>query len=569
MASLTSPTDLSNERRVIGPPGCGKTTTISKWAADYVTRYGTPNAVSVMSLTKAAAARAAEAVKDVPESQIGTIHSMAYRSLDLNRNQVAEANKQAIEQWNKDNAEFPLTAAGVEVDDFYTENGRETDGDKAMALISRLRAMQLPESEWRSVGAAHGVSVVYFMKRWTEFKQANSLIDFTDMIELARENTYAAPGNPSVIMADEAQDLSRLELSLIRHWGKKEKGVDHLIIVGDPDQNIFEWRGTEPRGFQDPPLPPKYYHTLAQSYRVPEKIHAEAVRWISQIKDRLKVEYHPRKDSTGSPVPGQVIVGGPSYKFPDELLQAVEKDIAQGKTVMVLASCGYMLDPFLKVLRRDGFPFHNPYRTKRGDWNPLGARRGTSTTARVLAYCGVAEEDPPDWTWEEVRLWYEALANVKVRGGEEILKQYHPDAVAEPEQVLELLKACGKTNEFHPECDPGLVFNVAVKQFGWFRHHLSSQIQKAAQFPLDVVQFRGVKALKEPPKLIVGTIHSTKGGEAQCVYLMPDLSQPGFDHYGTKQGHAATLRLFYVGMTRASEKLVLCNQAQPFAVGWR
>jgi superfamily I DNA/RNA helicase len=66
----------------------------------------------------------------------------------------------------------------------------------------------------------------------------------------------------------------------------------------------------------------------------------------------------------------------------------------------------------------------------------------------------------------------------------------------------------------------------------------------------------------EDPKIIVGTIHSLKGSEADVVYLLPDISPSGAeDYYSGDAGALATHRLFYVGMTRARERLVLCHSS--------
>jgi len=52
-----------------------------------------------------------------------------------------------------------------------------------------------------------------------------------------------------------------------------------------------------------------------------------------------------------------------------------------------------------------------------------------------------------------------------------------------------------------------------------------------------------------------------KGGEAHSVYLFPDTSQLGNTEYwfGGDSGHDSVLRVFYVGMPRAYEKLTLCK----------
>jgi superfamily I DNA/RNA helicase len=58
----------------------------------------------------------------------------------------------------------------------------------------------------------------------------------------------------------------------------------------------------------------------------------------------------------------------------------------------------------------------------------------------------------------------------------------------------------------------------------------------------------------------VGTIHSVKGGEADVVYLFPDLSQAGAAQYASMgTARDAVIRQFYVGATRAREKLYVCG----------
>ena len=47
------------------------------------------------------------------------------------------------------------------------------------------------------------------------------------------------------------------------------------------------------------------------------------------------------------------------------------------------------------------------------------------------------------------------------------------------------------------------------------------------RFPADIAAMRGPRAAGQAPQVVVGTIHSVKGGEADVVYLFPDLSRSG------------------------------------------
>jgi len=114
----------------------------------------------------------------------------------------------------------------------------------------------------------------------------------------------------------------------------------------------------------------------------------------------------------------------------------------------------------------------------------------------------------------------------------------------------------------------------------WLRGSLLATRQKGAAFAIRVAEMRGAETLSKPPQLIVGTIHAVKGGEADVTYLFPDLSFAGGEADVTYlfpdlsfagmtaslRGAPSVRRLFYVGMTRSKESLVLCGAATGMAV---
>ena len=88
----------------------------------------------------------------------------------------------------------------------------------------------------------------------------------------------------------------------------------------------------------------------------------------------------------------------------------------------------------------------------------------------------------------------------------------------------------------------------------WWEENLLDTRKPAAEYPLAVVRKYGTGQIE--PKVSVGTIHSYKGAEADVVILFPDLSAAGEKEwdYGDKD---SVVRLFYVGMTRAREGLIV------------
>ena len=90
-------------------------------------------------------------------------------------------------------------------------------------------------------------------------------------------------------------------------------------------------------------------------------------------------------------------------------------------------------------------------------------------------------------------------------------------------------------------------------------------------YPVRVAERRGVAALLETPRVVVGTIHSVKGAEADEVVLLPDLSRVGAEAYEGRGlgGKDSVLRTFYFGITRAKRRLVLCvGGRSPDRVKW-
>ena len=125
---------------------------------------------------------------------------------------------------------------------------------------------------------------------------------------------------------------------------------------------------------------------LSKSRRNQRDVHGRAMAWIRRMPGYEPIEYQPR-DADGEVRHMESWIHNPST-----VIRAVEQDLADGKTVMALASREYMLRPLIKELRERALPFHNPYRLKNRQWNPLwrgsteGKREEVSPTDRVLSF---------------------------------------------------------------------------------------------------------------------------------------------------------------------------------------
>jgi superfamily I DNA/RNA helicase len=393
--------------------------------------------------------------------------------------------------------------------------------------------------------------VAHVAGRWEDWKHESGLVDFTDLLEIALRDIRLAPGDPSVLIADEAQDFSRLQLSLIRQWGQY---CDYMLVAGDEDQLLYGWCGCTPDAFLHPPVPEDRKRVLSQSYRVPRAVHRLADRWVKQLTVREPKEYLPR-DADGEV---RWLDTG-NWRYPDDILTDADQYLQQGKTVMFLTTCSYMLDPLKRVLRAAGLPFHNPYRQTRGDWNPLRSK-GTTAADRLLAFLRPREDvwgaQAGVWQARDLQAWVEM---VKADG---LLTNGAKARIARlaPEQAigLELL-----TQLFRPEAGDAMLAALGGTlgaSVDWLQARLLTTVQQKLEYPTTVLMRRGVQGLVSPPQIMLGTIHSVKGGQADVVYLFPDLSVAGMSEWVQGGERAdAVIRQMYVGMTRARESLVVCS----------
>jgi len=500
-----------------------------------------------MSFTRAAAVEIAGRDLPIPDEHVGTIHALCYRA--IGRPTIAETR---LAEWNTQHANsyrLNVRTKGTldEPSGNYGELGR---GDDLLRQYQVLRARMAPRAGWPA-------SVAAFAQRWESWKRDTGYVDFTDLLTTALEDVDHAPGNPHVITLDESQDCTPLQWALIRKWARH---CDTLVAVGDADQILYHWMGASPEPMMIP-LPEDRKIVLQHSYRVPHAVHAVSQKWIRQISNREDVAYLPR-DAEGEVVCKNNI----RWRNPTtELLRDIDAELSLGQSVMILASCSYMLAPTIKMLRSAGYPYHNPYRYSRGDWNPLRASRGTSVSDRLLAYLrpdrSVWGEYSRMWTYDDLEDFVGILRTdgVLKRGAKTKLR-----SMGEDEKRSEVSLGWLLSDVFEEDA-----LNHAFEaDLRWFGDNVLASKRQVAEYPLTVALKRGGQVLREQPSIIVGTIHSVKGGEASVVYLYPDLSRAGANQWvASGEGRDSVIRMFYVGMTRAREKLVLCGHSQSSPAG--
>jgi superfamily I DNA/RNA helicase len=514
--------NLPNLQVIFGPPGTGKTTELARLTRQYVEDEG-DESVLLCAYTRTAARELAGRELALDDRHVGTLHSHCYHALDCPT--IAETK---VKDWN---TAYPLYTLSRQKSMLPDEmpGGPETGlGDAMLRRVNLYRSRCIPEATWSP-------QAQLFWRLWSRWKHDNGYLDFTDMIDQARTLVPVAPGRPESILIDEAQDLSLLQWGLLAQWGTH---ATRVIACGDDDQALYRWAGADFR----PLLAAPDRRTLPQSYRVPQKIHAWVQRYTHNLLHHEKKQWKPR------PVPGALLYEGGTWRDPHAWVQQLKHWLHDDpwSTYAVVAPCSYMLTTMLAVLREEGIPFANRWRTNRADWNPLSPPgRGVGAVQRLMDYLR-----PTDrlWTWQELGTW---LPWIRVDG---VLA---PKAKAQVILRAEDLRRC-TLPEVEALFQPGALAGALQGSLAWLEDHLLQSHAKTMAYPVRVLQRHGQDALHEAPRLTIGTAHSLKGAEADTVVFFADLSR-GQQTALCLGGDEAddVRRMLYVACTRAKEALIL------------
>jgi len=376
------------------------------------------------------------------------------------------------------------------------------------------------------------------------------------MIEIPMREGVGPPSGVRKGFIDECQDNNLLEAKLLfEHWAPM---MEALYLCGDPHQVLYRFRGADPSLYINPEIPESSKIKLNRSYRLPERILDYAESWLDHAQLREPIAYSPR-------CAGGQLVDRPQWSSsrPERMVEEAWDLAKDGKTVMILATCGYMLKDTIAELRGRGIPYGNPYRPDR--WNPMRhvVSGGLATIDRLLAFLRPSpilsgDAAPICWSTGDYKKWIPMLGSEGMlrRGVKTAMKEWSDeipmrlDAVFTDGSRSEAIAVLNLVRSSDPED-----MREALR---WLARKLLVRQFKAAPYLIRVAGMQGVRYCMEPPKLWIGTVHSVKGGEADYVYLMPDVSRGG-DEAWRRHGpdRDSVVRVFYVGMTRARSGLTI------------
>ena len=490
--------------RIFGPPGTGKTTTLLNMVDDALESGINPVDIAFLAFTRKAAneakERAAKRFKLDPDEDLRhfrTLHSLALSKVGIRPEEVMQPSNYR-------------ELGGVIGHRFQNMDGKDDDGDifsgkindpiLSLINLARLKKTKLRDEYNNSNLYADWNLVKYVDESVTAYKEKFGLYDFTDMLSQFIANADQCCPRFKLTFLDEAQDLSPLQWDIAHILDKKS---ERMYCAGDDDQAIYRWAGADVEQFINLPGGAEI---LAQSYRVPSSVHRIAERIANRINKRYRKEYNPRKER------GRVA----------QISGLAELDMSHGSW-LIMGQAGYMLSPLSQELRGMGVLFNDRGRRSISDkistavnaWERL--RKGTAISG------------------EEARCVYSYMSTkTRIERGFKKLP-----GVEDSDQLTmqDLIDNHGLL------ADPESIWHEAMDLIpDNERAYIVAMLRRGEKFNAE-------------PRVTVSTIHGSKGGEADNVVLLTDLS-PAAEAAAAIDADDLH-RVFYVGVTRTRENLYL------------
>ena len=488
---------------IFGPPGTGKTTHLLRIVEKELRENKVnPNKIAYLAFTNQAADEAlSRAISQLNYNtkdfmNFRTLHSLAYRELHLKEDNIMNDNDY---NFLSNKLQIKLSNPNQSVKTY----GTSFPDDVFMQVIDGAKIRGLTtENFFNDPNTGHlpgGIlKLKYIDEALIKYKRARNKYDMTDMIVDFNQKHYDLMPNFDVVIIDEAQDLSWLQWKMVERIITNAKRV---YVAGDDDQAIYRWAGARPEYLMNME---GTRTILNKSYRLSKLIHAKANNLIKRVKDRVDKEWTSRDEK------GEVNI------YPVEQLQKMK----EGQW-LILARDGYRLDKLEEELKIYGYYF------SRGDRVSINKR----VQDAVLAWEDIRKGKMLDI--KRVKSFYNYI-----KTGTGVAKEHKAMKNVDKEKLFSFDTL---TSEY------GLKVS---KDLPWFKALENIEDNKKTYVRMCL---RRKENIRRAPRIKLSTIHGSKGGEADNVMLLTDLTRKADAEYWRKRDEER--RVFYVGMTRARNTL--------------
>ena len=467
----------------------------------------------------------------------------------------------------------------------------ENDLSDLATRITYIKNRMLSKEEIARLNAECDYDLAKIYEAYRREMRARSLMDFDDQLVYAYTMFRSAPAlldafwdRYSYIMVDEAQDTSKIQHAIIELLAGREH---HLFMVGDEDQSIYGFRAAYPEAllsFEDR-YPGARVLLMETNYRSDAGIVAAADAFIRQ--NSLRHEKHMRPWHQEACTIRTIDIARRKGQYGYLLKVArnlMEKDAEDQKTTAVLYRDNESALPLIDLLEKQEIP----YRIKNAEIS-FFSHRIVNDIRNIILFAA-------DTTNTELflQIYYKLQFFIKKADAEAICAQAKREEISVFDAALSYYGegdwTAGKVkamrthmaNMMREPADKAL-FRI-LNPMGYLDYVERSRLKntkteilqmlaQGERSPLALVErldalaeiLRNKEDDKEA-KLVLSTIHSSKGLEYDTVYLLdvadgifPETVLTSYRSADKEEiaAYEEERRLFYVGVTRAKENLIL------------
>ena len=568
---------------ILAGPGSGKTAVITR-RVEYLIRQRRvdPSHILVITFSRAAAAEMRQRFEILMNGQrtavtFGTFHTVYFHILKAAYGYTA-SNIVKEEQRTQFVREF-IHRLRLE----YEDEGEFVQN--LLGEISLIKNMSLNLEHYYSANCPEEIFRRIF-RAYQEFLYQNRLLDFDDMLvytkellEKRRDILAAWQKKYRYILIDEFQDINQIQYDIIRMLAAPDQ---HLFIVGDDDQSIYRFRGAKPEIMlnfgKDYPDTEKVI--LDVNYRSGTEIVKTAGKLIGHNRTRFQKNIRP---AAGNGIP--VIVREFADQKEQNLAAVREIQKLHGEAgipydqIAVLFRTNAQPGMFIRQLIDHNIPFisreHLPdlydhwiasdlftyLRLARGERSRALFLRVMNRPKRYLSRESLPFEQVEFNAWkdyyrnqdwmvqrlEKLRVDLEVIGKMRpfsainyIRKGidyEDFLKEFAEYRRIPLEDLWDILEELQEDARGYETCE------------AWFGHVEEMRREWEEQ---------AAKKKTAGPAVRLSTLHGAKGLEFEAVFIL-DVNEKVMPY--KKAVLEADLeeerRMFYVGMTRAKQRLYL------------
>jgi len=346
------------------------------------------------------------------------------------------------------------------------------------------------------------------------------------------------PVSVKYLFVDEAQDNGKLQLDWVQRIIDTRPQVQGILLAGDDKQAINGFKGGNAELFLDFPCDKEI--NLRTTYRLPSKILREANRVISPVKKRSELT-----SESASQVNGQVIY---TSSFEDAIPDIIQ-GVKEKKSILVLLRNRCFEKNVAHSLMESDVLLQSDWneqlkKTLAALWQIRSTGLITEDTLSVILPSSERSygQIKPEFYWDVQkakslrsgdfwtdRVMFDAYELMRIGNG---LPIERAEEIGMKKNFLQDIMLWSlNTDAIHLPATSLYNFKRTVKRFGW-----------------DFVTVR------------VDTIHSVKGEEADMVVLVGNITEK--TRVSEEDDEDAERRVWFVGLTRAREKLIITQLPQ-------